>query len=144
MNSIVFGLSPILAVALGALLLMLAEAFGKPDPAAIAAGASPLDAGAGRSSELALGAAIVLFAGAICSMAVWLVGPENLPGLEKLAPYLLVDRFSLFFEFVLCVGAGLAAVVPMIEHSASRIRDVERRKWRIMYLERLVETHEPL
>ncbi len=123
MNSVVFGLSPILAVALGALLLMLAEAFGKPDPAAIAAGASPLDAGAGRSSELALGAAIVLFAGAVCSMAVWLVGPENLPGLDKLAPYLLVDKFSLFFEFVLCLGAGLAALLAggyLPEHKLDR------------------------
>ena len=102
-----FGLSPILALGLGGLLLMLAEAFGRPVVAhaleAQAIGAQPagpegqiVDAGAGRAAELALGAAVILFAGAIFSVALWLVGPENVTATERVAPYLLIDRFSVF------------------------------------------------
>ena len=43
--SLVFALSPILVVSLGAVLLMLAEAFGRPR---VEAGTATLDAGAGR------------------------------------------------------------------------------------------------
>ena len=80
--------SPILAVAIGGLLLMLAEAFGKPAVLTGAqAGLVSTDAGAGRSDELALGSAVVLFAGALISVALWKVGPENIPGSASLAPY---------------------------------------------------------
>ena len=90
--------SPILAVAIGGLLLMLAEAFGKPVALTGAqAGMVSTDAGAGRADELALGSAVVLFAGALISVALWKVGPESIPGVESLAPYLIIDRFSLFF-----------------------------------------------
>src|SRR5690606_13229573 len=101
---VLLGISPLLAVALGALLLMLAEAFGKP---ASEAGISPegvvIDAGAGRTQELSLGASVVMFAGAIFSVAVWLVGPANIEGLNQVEPYLVIDRFTLFFSFALCL-----------------------------------------
>ena len=109
--SLIFGLSPLLAVGLGALLLMLAEAFGKsvtPSPGVAKTGVT--DAGAGRSGELALGATVILLAGAILSIAVWLTGPENIEGLEAVAPYLLVDRFAVFFGFIVCLGGALAAL----------------------------------
>src|SRR5690606_40854765 len=96
---VLLGLSPILSVALGALLLMLAEAFGSPaSDEGISSEGVVIDAGAGRTQELSLGASVILFAGAIFSVAVWLVGPENIEGLEQVAPYLVLDRFTLFFS----------------------------------------------
>jgi NADH-quinone oxidoreductase subunit N len=116
--------SPLLAVALGALLLMLAEAFGRPAAGAgVTEGGLVVDAGAGRSSELALGSTVVLLAGAVFSIAVWMVGPENIEGAELLAPYLVVDRFSIFFSFVLCLGGALAAMFAggyLPEHGLDR------------------------
>ena len=97
--NLLLAVSPILAVAIGGLLLMLAEAFGKPVALTGAqAGMVSTDAGAGRADELALGSAVVLFAGALISVALWKVGPESIPGVDALAPYLIIDRFSLFFE----------------------------------------------
>ena len=67
--NVLMAVSPILAVTLGALLLMLAEAFGKP---LSAEGISPdgtiIDAGAGRSPEQARRAAVALLAGAMASV----------------------------------------------------------------------------
>src|SRR5439155_7624426 len=80
---LVFASSPILVVTFGALLLMLAEAFSKKT----------------LQNDLALGTAVVLFAGAAMSIAVWMVGPETLDGARSLAPYLLADRFSMFLSF---------------------------------------------
>lgn len=114
-----FGLSPILAVGLGTLLLMLAEAFGKPP----AGSDNPADAGSGRAGELALGAAVVLIAGAAFSVGLWMVGPENLPGLEVTRPYLVMDRFTVFFCFVLCIGGAFAALLAggyLPEHGIDR------------------------
>src|SRR5262245_33306101 len=112
------GLSPIGVVFLGGLLLMLAEAFGGPSRAQVAkaeaaggAEVDVVDAGSGRGAELALGAAVVLFAGAVFSLAVWMVGPEKLPGLEVVQPYLIIDRFSLFFSFIVCLGGGLVSLL---------------------------------
>jgi NADH-quinone oxidoreductase subunit N len=123
-QNLVIGLSPLLVVAFGALLLMLAEAFGKP---AAAEGIGPsgevIDAGAGRSGEIALGACVVLLAGAVASVGVWLVGPESLPGLDAAAPYLVMDRFALFFAFVVCLGGALAVMFAggyLPEHNLDR------------------------
>ena len=113
-------LPPAWCLLTGALLLMLAEAFGQPgntdDPTAEG------DVGAGRSAELSLGATAVLFAGAVLSIGVWRVGPENLD-MASLAPHLIVDRFSLFMWFVLCLGgafAGLFAGGYLPEHRMDR------------------------
>ena len=121
---ILFGLSPLLSVALGALLLMLAEAFGKPQNDE---GYSPdgviIDAGAGRAGELGMIAAVILFAGAAFSIGVWSAGPENLVGLDTLRPYLIIDRFSVFFCFTLCLGGALAALLAggyLTEHKIDR------------------------
>jgi NADH-quinone oxidoreductase subunit N len=122
--NLLFALSPLLAVASGALLLMLAEAFGKPAAAAgVNAEGLVTDAGAGRAPELAVGSSVVLFCGAILSIGVWLYGPEKLQGLDAVAPYFIVDRFSLFFSFVLCLGGGLATLLGggyLPEHGIDR------------------------
>ncbi len=118
-----FGLSPILAVGFGGLLLMLAEAFGKPAQGqGLNAQGEVVDAGAGRGAELGLLAAVVLLFGAAASAAVWMVGPENL-GLSALAPYLIVDRFSVFFFLVLCTMGFLVALLGgayLPEHKIER------------------------
>jgi NADH-quinone oxidoreductase subunit N len=117
-------LSPMIAVAVGALLLMLAEAFGKPAAAGgIAESGVVVDAGAGRSSELALGSSVILLAGAVFSIAVWMVGPENIEGADRFAPYLIADRFTVFWCFVLCLGGALAAMFAggyLPEHQLER------------------------
>ena len=119
--SLVFALSPLLAVALGAVLLMLAEAFGQP--AADTPEDAAADAGAGRGAELALGSAVILLSGVVLSVAVWLVGPEKIPEAATVAPYLIIDRFTLFMSFLLCLGGALAALVAggyLPEHKIDR------------------------
>src|SRR5580692_2008764 len=103
--NIALALSPLLVVALGALLLMLVEAFST------------------RQGGLALGAAIVLFAGAAFAGGVWMFGVDGLPESASVAPWLLLDRFSLFFDMVLCLGGGLASLLAggyLPEHKLDR------------------------
>jgi NADH-quinone oxidoreductase subunit N len=100
-----FALSPLVVVGAGALLLMLAEALSK------------------RSSGLALGATMVFAAGCAMSVGVWLYGVEDIPGLESLAPWIVVDRFTLFFDAILCLAGALASLLAggyLPEHQLDR------------------------
>ncbi|RYZ03601.1 MAG: NADH-quinone oxidoreductase subunit N [Myxococcales bacterium] len=122
--SVLLAISPLLVVAIGALLLMLTEAFGKPaSPEGYGPGGLVVDSGAGRAGELGLGSAVVLFAGAIASLAVWMVGPDKFEKLDVLLPYLVVDRFTLFFCFTLCLGGALSCLMAggyLPEHKLER------------------------
>lgn len=99
--------SPLLVVTLGALLLMLVESFARKD--------KPLD--------LALGTTVTFTAGALVSLAVWAAGPESLPGASVLEPYLLMDRFTLFFSFTICLAGAITALLAggyLREHGLER------------------------
>lgn len=101
-------LSPILVLALGGLLLMLAEAFGPKH---------------NRAAGLALGTTVVFAAGLAFSMGAWLYGVEDLPERAMLAPWLVIDRFSLFFFALICLGGVLAALLAggyLREHRMER------------------------
>ncbi|WP_438030879.1 NADH-quinone oxidoreductase subunit N [Sorangium sp. So ce233] len=113
---IFLAVSPLLVLALGGTLLMLAEAFSHRRE-------ESHDRLSGPSSDLALGTAITLLTGAVFSGAVGFVGPETLEGVDALAPYLIIDRFTLFFSFVLCLGGALASLLAggyLPEHRLDR------------------------
>jgi NADH-quinone oxidoreductase subunit N len=102
---IVLALLPLLVVGVSALVLMLVEALSS------------------RRGGMALGTAIVLFAGAACAGGVWMVGIENVGDVSALSPWLVFDRLTLFFDIVLCLGGGLAALLAggyLPEHNLER------------------------
>jgi NADH-quinone oxidoreductase subunit N len=103
-------LLPLIVVATGGLGLMLTEVFAQRREG-------------GPSSDLALGGFVVLMAGAVAALALWLVGPETLAGAEVAAPYLIVDKFTLFFQLVLCLGGALSSLMAggyLPEHHLDR------------------------
>lgn len=102
--SLAFALSPLLVLGIGALLLMLAEAFAK------------------TQRGMALGATVVFGTAAAFAVSVWLFGVDRLE-VGALAPWLVVDRFSLFFDVVLCLGGALASLLAggyLHEHGLER------------------------
>ena len=114
MGPLAFVLSPFIVLAVGALLLMLAEAFGT--------GQRDHD-GHRTASGLALGTTMVFAAGFAFSVGAWLYGTEDVAGKELLAPWLVVDRFSLFFDALLCLGGAISTLLAggyLREHEMER------------------------
>jgi len=111
--NILLGLSPLLIVAVGALVLMVVEALSRFRDERLE---SP-------SASLAVSSSVVLFASAIAAAGVWFYGPENLPEVSSLAPWLLLDRFSLFFFVILTLGGALSCLLAggyLPEHKLDR------------------------
>ena len=110
--SIALALSPLLVVGIGALLLMLVEAFSSRQRRR---GRSPAASRSGRRA--------VLFAGAAFA-AARLDGRGRAPrATRRVAPWLIIDRFTLFFDMTLCLGGALAALLAggyLPEHQLER------------------------
>jgi NADH-quinone oxidoreductase subunit N len=113
--SLALALSPLLVVGIGALLLMLVEAF-STNPAREA---SPY----GGTGGLALGTTIVLLTSAAFAGTLWMVGVDRVADVGAVAPWLILDRFTLFFDMTLCLGGALAALLAggyLPEHRLDR------------------------
>jgi NADH-quinone oxidoreductase subunit N len=110
---LLLGLSPLLIVGVGALLLMTVEALSRLRDENLE---SP-------SASLASSTAVVLLSAGVASIGLWLYGPEQLPALQAVAPWLLIDRFSLLFFVILSLGGTLSALLAggyLPEHRMDR------------------------
>ena len=97
-------LSPLLAVGLGGLLLLVVDAF------------------ITDKAELAIVSGVVLFSGAGLSLALALL-PQSLAAAAPIAPYLAVDRMAQFWNLTICLGAGFSALLAggyLREHRIER------------------------
>jgi NADH-quinone oxidoreductase subunit N len=80
-------------VGVAALLLMLVEAFSI------------------QRGGLALGAAVVLFTGGAFAGTLWMIGLDSIGDVSVLTPWIVVDRFTLFFDMLLCFGGAVSALL---------------------------------
>src|SRR5258708_19568021 len=115
--AIALALAAVVVVGVGAVAVMLVEAFSTHRP----------PAGPPREVRgLALGSAIVLFAGAAFAGTVWMVGidtPDMKEAAAAVSPWIIADSFTLFFDMVLCLGGALAALLAggyMVQHRPER------------------------
>lgn len=112
-GNLLIGLSPFLVLVGTILVLMIIEAVSRMRH----------DTAESPSANLAITSALGLLAAALAAVGLWVLGPDTLPELKLLAPYLLIDRFSLFFVVVLALGAALSVLLAggyMPEHDLDR------------------------
>jgi NADH-quinone oxidoreductase subunit N len=103
MNALI-GVSPLLLLVVAGLSIMVIDAFTK------------------ERTELALVTAASLFVAATVA-GVLMLGPEITAAPEVLTRYLAVDRMGLFFDVVICAGAGLSTLLAgayLREHGFER------------------------
>jgi NADH-quinone oxidoreductase subunit N len=93
MMSIWFALSPLFVLTFGALGLMMADAF------------------ATEKSDLALGSFLTFTSAAIFAIAIWIMGGVPAEVAAKVAPYIVLDRFTLFVTATLCIGGAISSLL---------------------------------
>lgn len=98
---IVLGLSPLLIIAVGSLVLMTIEALSRMHS----------DGTESPSASLASASTVVLLASGFASLGLWMYGPEKREGLKQFEPYLVNDRFSLLFYVILTLGGALTTLL---------------------------------
>lgn len=110
---IVLGLSPLLIIAVGSLVLMTIEALSR----------MRADSSESPSASLASASTVVLLAAGFASVGLWMYGPEKLEGIKQFEPYLVTDRFSLMFYVILTLGGALTTLLAggyLPEHKLDR------------------------
>src|SRR5207248_2022693 len=103
--SIWFALSPILVLAFGACALMLADAFSN------------------KHTDLALGSFMTFASAGILAIALWIMGGVPADVAAKVAPWIVLDKFTLFFEATLCLGGAISSLLAggyLPEHDLDR------------------------
>ena len=104
MTPLLFSLSPFLVVVVGALLLMLSESFAK------------------NRGGMAIGTTVVFLAAAACALGVWMRGLDDVDT-SMVMPWIVLDKFSLFFCVLLCLGGALSSLLAggyLPEHNLDR------------------------
>jgi len=103
--SIWFALSPLVVLGIGALTLMLADAFSK------------------SRSDLALGSFIIFLSAGVFALSLWVMGGVPAETAAKVAPFIILDKFTLFFMSTLCLGGALSSLLAggyLPEHGLDR------------------------
>jgi NADH-quinone oxidoreductase subunit N len=103
--SIWFALAPLLALSFGAFGLMMADAFSD------------------ERDDLAMGSFLTFVAGGVMAFALWNTGGVPSALGAQVAPYFLLDRFTLFFEMTICMGGAIASLLAggyLPEHQLNR------------------------
>ncbi|MGZ3448657.1 MAG: NADH-quinone oxidoreductase subunit N [Polyangiales bacterium] len=103
--SIWFALSPILVLAFGACALMMADAFSK------------------QHTDLALGSFVTFASAGILAIGLWIMGGVPADVAAKVAPWIVLDKFTLFFEATLCLGGAISSLLAggyLPEHDLDR------------------------
>jgi NADH-quinone oxidoreductase subunit N len=103
--SLWFALSPLVVLTFGGLGLMLADSFSK------------------ERSDLALGGFLTFLSAAIFAIALWLMGGVPPETAAKVAPHLVLDRFTLFLEATICLGGAISSLLAggyLPEHDMDR------------------------
>jgi NADH-quinone oxidoreductase subunit N len=103
--SLWFALGPLLILSFGAFGLMMADAFSE------------------ERSDLALGSFLTFAAGGVLALAIWTMGGVPPEVAKQVAPWIMLDKFTLFFEMTLCMGGAIASLLAggyLPEHQLDR------------------------
>jgi NADH-quinone oxidoreductase subunit N len=66
---------------------------------------------------------LVFLAGAFFAGGLWFYGTDSFASAEMLSPWIITDRFALFFDMLLCLGGALASLLAggyLPEHNLDR------------------------